>query len=493
MKIGVIGAGLGGLSVAIRLAHKGYDVTVFEQSSTSGGKAGTLTLGNCRFDTGPSLITMIHVLEELFTDVQENISDYISLIKLPVICKYFYPDGTIINGFNSPALFAEEIEKTTLDSKDQILNYLNYCKNIYNLSSDLFLGKSFGEISTFTNTNAIKTLLNFSGLDVFRTMDRANRTFFKDEKTIQLFNRYATYNGSSPYKVPATLNIIQHVEYGLGAYSAKGGVRAIAEGLEQLALKKGVRFVFNSTVQRIDTLGNRLTGITANSQHHPFDKVVSNADVYFTYDKLLNDSVSPDAKRYKKLEPSTSALVFYWSVKGKRPELEAHNILFTSHYKEEFSFLFERGELYHDPTVYIYISSKFEPGDADENTENWFVMINVPNTNVLKSEIDISTVRKNIQKKINSALAISIENLITKEHIMTPADIEKNTNSKFGSIYGISSNSRNAAFMRQHNRSKHYKGLYFTGGSAHPGGGIPLVLLSGKITAELIEKYKVAE
>jgi phytoene desaturase len=497
------------LSAAIRLAHAGYDVTVFEKNPTPGGKARSIEQSGFRFDTGPSLITMPFVINELFESVGENPADWLTLNKLTNLCKYFYPDGTILNAFSDKDKFAAEIEANTTEKRDALYKYLEYCKIIYDLTADIFLFKDLYSAKTYSNLKALKTLFKLLKIDSFRTMNEANRSFFKDEKIIQLFNRYATYNGSDPYKCPATLNIISHVEYSIGGYYASGGMFSLTDAIYRLALKKGVKFMFNSPVEKIITDGKTVKGILTGGNEIPSDIVISNADVYSTYGKLLSDTKSSAAKKYNKLEPSSSALVFYWGVNITSNKLETHNILFSGNYKKEFEELFDKETYPTDPTIYIYISSKFSPGDAPAGKENWFVMVNAPNSEMSNDKAQMSNVKikditppflvlspttnnqiQNLKEiiltKIKALTGYDIKDKIKSESIMTPHDIEDETGSYRGSIYGISSNSRNAAFLRQPNVSKHYKGLYFTGGSAHPGGGIPLVILSGKITAEKI-------
>jgi phytoene desaturase len=485
--LAVIGSGLGGLSAAIRLAHNGYDVTVYEQNGEPGGKARSIEQNGFRFDTGPSLLTMPFVIEELFQSVGENISDYLTIKKLDNLCRYFYNDGTVLNAYANVNKFSEEIETHTSEKKVNLLKYLNYCKNIYDLTADIFLFNDLYNISTYTNAKALKTLFKISGIDSFRTMNEANRSFFTDEKIIQLFNRYATYNGSNPYECPATLNIISHVEYNIGGYYIEGGMYKLTEALYSLAVKKGVKFEFNAKVQRIITHNTVVQGIEVGNNAAHCEAVISNADVHNTYSNLLNDTASKPAKKYNSLEPSSSALVYYWGVDIQSEKLVVHNILFSGDYKNEFHELFEKKIYPADPTIYIYISSKFAQSDAPNGMENWFVMINTPYVNDnLKMPGD--KLKETILNKIKQFTGYDIKDKIVCERIMTPFDIESQTGSFKGSIYGISSNNRKAAFMRQPNRSKHYKGLYFTGGSAHPGGGIPLVLLSGKICAEAVRK-----
>lgn len=493
-KIAVIGAGLGSLSAALRLANQGYKVDVYEQNDKPGGKANQILQNGFRFDTGPSLLTMPFVLKDLFESSGERIEDYLEIIPLNVLCKYFYDDGTIINAYSDLEKFSSEIENKTSDKSVAVKEYLNYSKTIYDLTADLFLYGSFSGIKNFINLKSFKTLLNIYKIDPFRTMHNANKSFFKDSKTIQLFDRYATYNGSNPYEAPATLNIIQHVEYNLGGYIIKKGIYSIAESLFELSKKKGIEFYFNSNIEKIILDGKRVCGITVNSggdrTNRDYDIVISNADVNYTYEKLLCDIKSKLAFRYKKQTPSSSALVFYWGVEGNYDKLEIHNILFSKNYKEEFDDLFVRQIYPKDPTVYIYISSKFKKDEAPNGFENWFVMINVPYLNGEENKDEIDKARKTIQEKINNVLKIDLAGKIAFEKILSPSLIEKQTGSYKGSIYGISSNNKKAAFLRQKNRSNEYKGLYFCGGSAHPGGGIPLVLLSGKIAADEIMRHE---
>ncbi|MGE5681983.1 MAG: phytoene desaturase family protein [Bacillota bacterium] len=493
--VAVIGAGLGGLSAAIRLAYKGYDVHLFEKNNSAGGKAGNLQMGNYRFDTGPSLLTLPFILEELFCDVDEDINDYIEIQKLKILCRYFYPDGTVLNAYSENNLFANEVSLKTRDTKEAVYRYFNYCRRIYELTSELFLKKPFTELSTFFSLSAIKSLINVKSIDAFRNVHQANQSFFEDPRTVQLFDRYATYNGSNPYLSPATLNIIAYVENILGGYYASEGIYSIPTALERLAREKGVKIYFNTPVEKIIITKGEASGVRINGKDISFDVVISNCDSVYTNIMLLKGSkyhkVQEDKAWREKstLSPSTSAIVFYWAVEAKHSILEAHNILFSEDYAKEFNEIFNKKICPADPTVYIYISSKLITSDAPENCENWFVMINVPENSGQDWQQLGFNIKEKVIVKIEKMLGIDIRDKIVMERVLTPKDIEDNTNSWQGSLYGPASNSRLSAFKRQSNRSSKYKGLFYTGGSAHPGGGIPLVILSGKITSELIEKY----
>jgi phytoene desaturase len=490
-KIAVIGAGLGGLATAIRLASLGAEVHVYEQSEIAGGKAGEFSANGFRFDTGPSLLTMPFVLDELFRVAGENREDYLHIESLPVLCKYFFPDGLILRAFSDRDQFAGEIDRLTQDSSESFFRYLDYSKRIYDRTAELFLFNAFGMHSGELRRKSLETLLHLKDIDPFRSMHRANTTFFKDHRMVQLFDRYATYNGSNPFRAPATLNIIQHVEYNLGGYYIPSGMYGLPRALKSLADKIGVEFHFGKPVRKILHRNGNVDALKVEDEIIPHDVIISNVDVRHTYDTLLEDTSSRYAKRYRKLEPSSSALVFFWGIRGTHPMLETHNIIFSVGYENEFQSLFGLRRYHPDPTVYIHISSRLSPADAPANCENWFVMINAPAATGSSSGENIAHIRDTIIKKIKSSTGISVQEDILCETVLTPTDIERRTGSTNGSLYGISSNSRMSAFLRQPNRSAQYRGLYFCGGSAHPGGGIPLVLLSGKITAELIKKHEL--
>ena len=298
-----------------------------------------------------------------------------------------------------------------------------------------------------------------------------------------MFNRFATYNGSNPYLAPATLNVIPHLEHQLGAYYVDGGMRQVAKALYQLAVDLGVDFQFNSAVQEIIVENKKAIGVNVNNHKHFADQIVCNMDINNAYPKLLKHQ--KQTKIYLKQEKSTSALVFYWSLSKKLPQLDVHNILFSANYNKEFDAL-NKGLVYNDPTVYLYISAKADQNDAPIGKENCFTMINVPHNKGQDWDEIIDAARKNIIKKINNILDIDVSTLIMNEEILDPRKIEKDTSSYGGALYGNSSNSMFAAFLRHPHQNKKINNLSFVGGSVHPGGGIPLCILSAKIATNAI-------
>lgn len=480
----IIGAGIAGIASAIRLTLKGYDVDVFEASSSPGGKLSEIRIGDFRFDAGPSLFTMPQYVDELFILAGKDPQDHFKYHRLENTCKYFYEDGARINAFSDSDKFAEEIGNKTIDPPASVTKFLKKSEQIYNITHEVFLERSLHKIGNYLNLNTLRSLIHFPQIDPFRSMSEANQSSFNDPKTIQLFNRYATYNGSNPYQAPATLNVIPHFEHNFGAWFPDGGMYSIVSSLVELACSLGVEFHYNTYVDEIVLSNNKVKGVKIKGQHHFADLVISNMDIWYTYNKLLKGLPIP--KRIQSQERSSSALIFYWGINKSFPEIDLHNIFFSKNYEEEFRAIWQSKNIYHDPSVYVNVSSKFNRGDAPEGSENWFTMINVPSDTGQDWDALIKDARTNILKKVSRILGEDIAELISCEAIMDPRDIDSKTFSYQGSLYGSSSNSRFSAFLRHANFSSKVKDLYFVGGSVHPGGGIPLALLSAKIVEGLI-------
>ena len=482
----IIGSGVGGLATALRLKAQGLDVVVFENNSYPGGKLSSFNLGQYRFDAGPSLLTMPHYIDELFELFNENPKDYFNYKRKDISCKYFWEDKTVLNAYSDKNKFINEINKVLKVDKNIVTKYLLKAKKKYDLTKNIFLEQSLHKIKTYLSSDLIKGIFNLYIFQINKTLDTVNQDELKEPHLVQLFNRFATYNGSSPFKTPGMMTLIQHLEQEYGTFVSEKGMINISKSIFDLAKRNGVKFQFNKLVNEIVVKNNKVVGVKVNNTVIESDFVVSNMDIVPTYKKLLKKSYQP--KKVLNQERSSSALIFYWGIKKTFKNLELHNILFSNNYKKEFDSIFELGTISDDPTVYINITSKDVVSDAPKESENWFVMINSPNDTGQDWNEIIKTVRKNTINKINRTLNIDIESFIEFEKVFSPKTIEKNTQSYLGSLYGSSSNNKMSAFLRHPNFSKHIQNLYFCGGSVHPGGGIPLCLLSAKIVSELIKK-----
>ncbi len=483
----VIGAGVAGLASSIRLAAKGFSVTVFEKNSYPGGKLSHFDQDGYSFDAGPSLFTQPHLLEELFAAAGKQLKDYLNYESVPFACHYFYPNGTKFKAPANPNELAKTLEEHLGESSEVVLNYLQKANQLYNQTGHIFLEHSLHRKETLRYINWKKALGPIQLAHLFQSMHQFNTSTFKNPQTVQLFNRYATYNGSNPYQAPAMLTMIPHLEINEGTFYPKGGMISITNALYKLASELGVVFEFETPVESIIHSEGKAKGIVANKKNYFADVVVSNMDAYFTYKNLLK--LDRKAAGILKQERSSSALIFYWGIRHSFSELGLHNIFFTENYQKEFNALFVTKQLYNDPTIYINITSKMEEGvHAPANHENWFVMINAP-ANVGQNWEELKRqARNNILAKLKQMLGTDIEPLIATEAILDPVTIESKTSSYQGSLYGTSSNSKWAAFLRHPNAAPKIKKLYLAGGSVHPGGGIPLCLQSAKITANLISQ-----
>ena len=480
----IIGAGVSGIAASIRMRNKGYQVTVFEANHFPGGKLSAESNKGYRFDMGPSVFTLPEYTDELFEISGKNPRDYFNYTQLDPVYHYFFEDGTKLDAFHNKEAFAAAIAPKSSDSKAAILKYLDHTEKVYDLTAEVFLHNSLHKLRNFFTRRVAKGLLNFGKIGAFDTMHSANRKAFKDDRLVQIMNRYATYNGSSPYLAPATLNVISHVEIVRGAYYPKGGMFSITSSLVQLAKDIGVHFRFSTPVREILVEGKKATGVRTDAGPETFDVVISNMDVYNSYEKLLPHQPKP--KKTLDQPKSSSGVIFYWGIKKEFKELGLHNILFSADYEQEFDTIFSKKSIYHDPTIYLNITSKYTPEDAPPGCENWFSFINVPNNSGQDWDKLVAEARENMIKKINRVLKTDIRPLIDAEMVFDPRVIEKRTSSAFGAIYGNSSNNKFAAFMRHPNFSPKIKGLYFCGGSVHPGPSIPLCLLSAKITTGMI-------
>lgn len=377
MKALIIGSGIAGIASAIRLAVKGYDVTVFEKNTVTGGKAGLLKAGDYSFDSGPSLFTHPQYLEDLFAFAGVQLKNYLSYKKLDVTCNYFYSDGTFVSGFAQVQKLAKELEEKLHEPSANVIKYLEQSAKLYNAAGKLFLENSLHKSGTLLNPGITKALRGFHLSHIFSSLNSYNKQQFKQPKTLKLFNRFATYNGSDPYKAPAMLSMIPHFEFNEGVYYPSGGMISIVKAMQRLAEDKHVKFRIKQPVQKIIVHHEKALGVVVNNENVLGDVIVSNADPYYTYKNLLGDQRK--ANKIIKQQRSSSAVIFYWAIDTNSIALGLHNIFFAENYEAEFQNIFSKKSPYHDPTIYINITAKEEPAvHAPIHKENWFVMVNAP-------------------------------------------------------------------------------------------------------------------
>ena len=480
----VIGAGIGGLATAIRLAKKGYAVEVFEANDYVGGKLSTFTLGDYRFDAGPSLFTMPQFVDDLFALCGENPTDFFQYNRKEVACHYFWEDGKRLTAYGDTERFVKEVEAELAVPAATLKRYLTRAKKKFDRTRSLFLESSLHKWQTYLRKETLIGIANYFSFEIDTSLNDVNTRQLKEPHLVQFYNRFATYNGSNPYKTPGMMTLVQHLEQHYGTYIPKKGMGEISASLYALAKRMGVGFHLSSPVTEIFVENKKAVGVCVNEEKHLADLVVSNMDVVPTYRKLLPNQKQPE--KVLSQERSSSAVIFYWGVGKSFSQLDLHNIFFSDDYAAEFAAIFNTKTLYHDPTIYVNITSKDVPSDAPEGKENWFVMINAPHDTWQDWKAIAEQLREWVIAKLNRNLETDIAPLIEEEWVMTPDIIAQRTQSYLGALYGASSNDKMAAFLRHPNFSREISNMYFCGGSVHPGGGIPLCLLSAKIVSDLI-------
>ena len=490
MDIKIIGAGLGGLAVSCLLAHRGHDVTILEKNSSPGGKINEVSIDGYRFDTGPSLLTMPFVLEKLFEYCDTQISDYLDIQPVDPICRYFYPNGIQFDCYQDTCLNTAQIQQFAPDDVQAYKKFIAYAEQLFERTKDAFLYNPLYGLSDLSNLN----FTDFLKIDAFQTVSGRIDKKFKSKELQQFFKRFTTYNGSSPYQAPATLNVIPYVELSLGGYYLDGGMYSLIKALASLAESKGVSIKYNIEVKKINTADNVIEGITdAGGTLHPADIVVSNSDASETYLNLVDkeDISLLKQKKVANVEPSCSGFVLMLGIDKSYNALTHHNIFFSEDYEREFKQIFEDKVMPEDPTIYIANTSHTNPQHAPEDSSNLFILVNAP---YLSDNIDWEHEEKRYKRQIIRKLQehglTDLSDHIEYSNTITPRDFYRKYRSNRGSIYGTSSNSKLAAFMRPKNKSRSLKGLYLVGGSTHPGGGIPLVTLSAFHADTLISRYE---
>lgn len=480
-KVIVIGAGLGGLTSAIRLAHQGFSVTVVEKEATVGGKLQQVDTGEYQFDLGPSTITMQHVFEDVFTACNRRIEDYLTFYPINEGTRNFFADGNIVDFSTDIAHVEEQIATFSQHDAANYCRFLTESKRFYQIAERQFFSQLLYSWKVKLSSSLI---VDFMKIKPFTNYQKFLRQFFDHPNTLAMFGRYATYVGSSPYQAPAIFGMMAHLEGNQGIYGIKGGTYQIVIAFERLALELGVTIVKNTTVKKILLENKKAVGVQTNSGDFFADEVIANVDALTVYENWLDEH--PMHKKISKKEPSLSGFTMLLGIDKKYTQLRHHNVFFPKVYRDEFESIFTNKRMPDDPTIYICNSSYSEPARSTEDGSNLFILVNAPSlTKEMPWSPDIKQeVRDRILGHLEANGLNEIGDAIKYEEIMTPADIKARTGAYQGTIYGMSSNRFNQAFFRVPNKDPHIENLYFVGGSTHPGGGTPMVTISGSLVAE---------
>ncbi|MCP8971283.1 phytoene desaturase family protein [Ectobacillus ponti] len=483
----IVGGGLGGLSAAMKLAGQGYDVTVLEKNERAGGKLNVRSGKGYTFDTGPSILSMPWVLEQLFQSVNRNVHDYMKIVRVEPQWRTFYEDGTSIDLIGDLPHMLEQLKSISPGDAEAFFEYMNYAHKMYELTNKSFYKRSLSGLNELRSMHTLKELM---GMDPMRSMDQATKKYFSSRHVQQLFNFLLMYVGSSPYHAPAVMSQLAYVQLGLGIYYVQGGMYKIAEGMLAVLRELGVEVRVNSGVAQILTKGTKATGVRLESgEVLSADLVISNLEAIPAYETILDEfgMSKKAAKDLEKYVPTVSGLVLLLGVDKVYDHLVHHNFFFSADPEREFRQIFDEGILADDPTVYVGISSKSDCTQAPAGKENLFVLAHVPP--LKKGETwahHKARYRDVVLKKLERMGIKDLRSHIEFEYTFTPDDLRQLYGANGGSIYGVATDRKVNGGFKIPSRSKVLENLYFVGGSTHPGGGVPMVTLSGQLTADLV-------
>ena len=487
----VVGAGMGGMAVAARLAVKRHDVTVLEQSPTYGGKLGTFEHDGFVFDTGPSLLTIPAVYRDLFNKTGAGLDETVDLVELEPAFRYRFPDGVTVQ---MPGVDAGRCATALGDALGGTADedwraFMRRASDIWQVTRRPFLESPLAGLRDLLplarNLSDVRTVAPFTSLRGL------GERYLHDPRLRMLLDRYATYTGSDPRRAPAALATVPYVEQTFGAFHVGGGVRRLADALHARSRERGVVYRMSTDVVEVVTDAARVTGVRlADGEVLPADVVVANADATHLYRDLVRDPRGADPlRRLRKATPSLSGFVLLLAVRGRTPDLLHHNVWFPQDYDAEFDAVFGRhARPVEDPTVYVCAPDD-DAMRPDADHESWFVLVNAPRhaTTGEQGTVDWTApgLAESYRDRVLAVMAgrgFDVRDRLLWSQVRTPADLERETRAPGGAIYGTSSNGPRAAFLRAANVSP-VPGLYLVGGSAHPGGGLPLVGMGAEIVA----------
>lgn len=481
----IIGAGLGGLALSVRLAQKGFNVTLCEKNDHLGGKMNLFEKSGFRFDTGPSLITLLNIFQETFKEIGSSLEEHAKPVRIDPLAHYVFADGTILDYTTELPKIIQVIEKLNPRDINGFFNFMKLGSKIYNLSYSTFFSHSPYE---FPPQLDLKVLKHFPLRYAWGNYAKTVNAFFQSPYLQQLYNRYPTYVGSSPYSTPATLIVIPFIEFAYGGWYFEGGLYKIVSALEELAIRNNVTILKNSEIVEIIHSNNKIEGVQIkNGEKLEADVVVMNGDSSFIPFLLGNAKNST----MKISDRSLSGIVFLIGISKTMPNLNHHSILFSDSYDKEFEQLFTLNQFPEDPTVYVNVASRTDRSAVPGEGETLYLMANAPADDSIEwNEIQIENAWQSIMNRLKKSDFPEFEPFILFREVLTPKNMAQKFLMPGGAIYGKNSHGWKNTFLRTPNKDLHYKGLYYVGGSSHPGGGTPMVLLSAKITGKLIEKYE---
>lgn len=484
----IIGAGIGGIATAGRLARKGYEVTVLEKNETPGGRANQIMQDGHRFDIGPTLFLMPEVWEETFAALGERMSDHLDLRRIDPTYKVHFEDGLQLELTSDIGRMQTQLEKIEKTAFTGFLNYIAEGARHYKMSLEKFVGRNFYNIFEYLSLANLPLIFQLKALQ--KHHNNTGR-FFKDERLKAAFTFQNMYLGLSPFDAPATYSLLQYTELAEGVWYPMGGMYAAIQALVSVAEKLGVNFVYNMPVKKIITADSRVEGVeTADGKQWKADIFVGNADLPYIYKELL-----PDVRASKKLEEllyTCSTIMFYWGVDKEYNQIAHHNVFLGGDYKASFDRIFEDHTLPEMPSFYVHAPGRTDPAAAPSGEDTLYVLVPVGHLDA-RSKQDWNALVDRARETVLNRLAVEMGAEDLREHIKfeivyQPEVWKERFNLEKGAAFGLSHNFWQVGYLRPQNRHKKYRNLYFAGASTHPGTGLPIVLLSARLTTERILK-----
>jgi phytoene desaturase len=492
--VGVIGSGLAGLAAACTLAARGHRVEVFEKNAWLGGKAAQLNEKGFRFDMGPTILIQPSVLRKIFEEAGRKMEDYVPMVRLDPQWRCFFEDGTRLDLKDNTEEMAAQLEAVWPSMGKGYVKFLEMSQQLHSISDRFFFWRSIGSMRDTMDVGGafdLNVLRDVMRMRLGKTVAGTIREFIPDANTAQMLDHFVQYVGSSPDASPAILCSIGHMQMEEGIWYPVGGTRAIPEGLVWLATELGVVFHPETDVAKILSNGHTVEGlVTTKGIVHKFDAVVSNSDAVRTHRELIGGEVKRHFDAKRSYEPACSGVVLYLGLNKRYEHLAHHDFVFSRDPHEEFHYIYDLGEPAPDPTCYLAATSFSDPTSAPAGGEALYVLVHTP---YLRPHHDWTKMfpayRQVILDKLKRTAGMEdIEERIVYESALTPQDIHDRYRVLNGAIYGISSHGVFNGAFKPANKSREVDGLYLAGGAAHPGPGMPMVMMSGWIAADTLDQ-----
>jgi phytoene desaturase len=486
--VAVVGAGMGGLAAAIRLARLGFAVEVFEKNSTPGGRMNRLESDGFTFDTGPSLLLMTDTYRELFSFAGRELEDYVRLTPITSNYRVNFGDGDVLRIHRALPELIKELERIEPGVTPRFYRFLADSCLRYRLGRSEFVERDFETAKSFFGLRNLNLLLKTKAVSNYY---ESVASYFETDKLRQAFSLQTMYLGLSPFEAPAVYTLLPYTELAEdGLWFPEGGMYSLVEAMWKLAKELGVEFHFESEVEKVPTVKGRASGIVVNGAELSYDAVLVNADLPYAYRELLSGEHDSDfrTRKRKNLEYTASAFMLYLGLDVKLDHMAHHNFYLSSRYKENFEAIFRDGELPEDPSFYAVVASRTEAGLAPEGMDSLFVLVPVPH---LGPNVDWERDGEEFKEKVYGMLEerCGIENVrghIVFEEVRTPEDWRDDYNLEEGAAFGLGHGIFQVGYFRPPMKSRSVENLYFVGASTRPGTGVPLVTIGARLVANRI-------